>query len=165
MGLVLIGSFVLLASFSAWRSRPAPLSETYPSSDALARAVIAAFQARDAHRLRGLALTEDEFRSHVWPKLPASRPDRNVPFDFAWGMLHQNSEGHLRQTLSQFEGKPLTLVRVEFAGETTAYGSAAVHRDTRLVVKDAAGKERVVRLFGSTIEQDGRYKVFSYVVE
>jgi hypothetical protein len=47
----------------------------------LAREVLAALVLRDAGRLRALPLSEGEVRKHVWPELPASRPERNVPFD------------------------------------------------------------------------------------
>jgi hypothetical protein len=40
-----------------------------------------------------------------------------------------------------------------------------VHRDAELVVRDADGATRAVRLFGSLIEQDGAWKVFSYVAD
>ena len=165
LALVLGASIALFASLDAGRLRPAPLGATYPTLDAMAEAVIAAVEAGDAGGLQALALTEQEFRSHVWPELPASRPERNVPFDFVWGMLRQNSQGHLQQTLSRFKGKDLTLVRVRTAGESTDYEGVTVHRDTELVVKDESGTEQQVRLFGSTIEQNGRYKVFSFVVD
>jgi hypothetical protein len=131
----------------------------------MAEAVIAAVEAGDAGELQALALTEQEFRAHVWPELPASRPERNVPFDFVWGMLRQNSQGHLQQTLSRFRGQNLTLVRVQTTGENTDYVGVTVHRDTQFVIKDESGTEQNVRLFGSTIEQNGRYKVFSFVVD
>jgi hypothetical protein len=34
-----------------------------------------------------------------------------------------------------------------------------------LVVRDEAGAERRLRLYGSTLERDGRFKVFSFVVD
>jgi len=40
-----------------------------------------------------------------------------------------------------------------------------VRRRTQLVVGSSDGRESVVQLFGSMIEQNGRYKVFSYVVD
>jgi hypothetical protein len=143
---------------------PAPLANTEGSPEALARRVIDAMQAGDLGRLRALALTEQEFRVHVWPSLPAARPERNVPFDFVWERIEQNSEGHLRQTVAAIGGGPLTLRRVRFAGPTSRYGDVAVRRSTELVLAAPDGTERMVRLFGSTVEQDGRYKVFSYVV-
>ena len=164
-GIVLVALVAVVASVNAWRARPEPLAHTYPSLDAMARVAISAAGVGDAGALRDLALTEDEFRAHVWPLLPASRPERNVPFEFVWGTLHQNSEGHLRQSLRALGGREMTLVRAETVGETTDYGGVVVHRDTRLVVKDAAGQEQTVRLFGSVVERRGRYKIFSFIVD
>jgi hypothetical protein len=165
LAVVLIGSGAVLASLNAWRSRPAPLTHTVGSPEALGRTVFEAFRAGDTARLTALALSEAEFKAHVWPFLPVSRPDRNVPFDFAWGMLHQQSMGYLYQTTGHFRGQELTLVRVEFSGASTTYDDVTVHRDTQLVVRARSGEETIIRLFGSTIEQAGRYKVFSYVVD
>lgn len=155
-----------LSLVAACSGAPPPLTNTHESPEALARAVIDAFAARHEGRLRALALSEQEFRDHVWPELPASRPERNLPFDYVWGDLHQKSANQLTQTLAQFGGRPFTLVRVEFTGPTTRYGSFAVHRDSQLVVRDASGTEHQLRLFGSVLEtRDHRFKVFSYVVD
>ena len=102
---------------------------------------------------------------HVWPHLPASRPDRNVPFEFAWNMLHQTSEGYLQQTMGRLEQELHAVGQVQFAGAATDYGDVTVHRDTEVIVTDPDGKQRTVRLFGAMIEQDGRWKVFSYVAD
>ena len=161
---LLTSAVALFASLNAARTGPAPLANALSSPEALAEAVIDAMHARDLERLRSLALTEGEFRAHVWPYLPASRPERNVPFDFVWNVLHQNSEGYLRQTIGGLEDLP-ELRRVEFAGETSVYGDVTVHRETELVIGAANTDERRIRLLGSMIEQDGTWKVFSYVVD
>lgn len=161
--LVLAVAVAACASLGAWRARHTPLARAADSPDALARAVIGAIAARDADALGELALTQDEFRRYVWPELPVSRPEANFPFEFIWGRLHQQSAGYLRRMLAEFGGQEPELVRVEFAGATTDYGSVTVHRDTVLTIRTADGTERRVRLFGSTIEQAGHYKVFSYV--
>lgn len=155
----------LFVSLNAWRARPVPLANTFSSPEALAEAVIEAMRSEDIDRLRTLALTEKEFRAHVWPDLPAARPERNVPFDFVWGRLQQNSEAHLRHTVAGLGDRPLRLRDVRFTGEASEYGAVVVHRNTQLGVTANDGAEHVVRLFGSTIEQGGRYKVFSYVVD
>jgi hypothetical protein len=143
-----------------------PLTDTHESADALARAVLEAFAAKDEGRLRALALSEQEFRDHVWPALPASRPERNLPFDYVWGDLQQKSANRLTQTLAELGGRQFELVRAEFTGGTTQYDSFVVHRDSRLVVRDASGGEHELRVFGSALEtRDGRFKVFSYVVD
>lgn len=164
LGIVLVASLVMLGAVSTSRPASDPLTNTYSSPEALADAVIGAIAEGDLERLRGLALTEQEFRTHVWPDLPASRSDGLVPFDFVWGNLQQNSESFLRQTVAAQQGELSDLRRVTFAGTTTTYGDVVVHRDTVLVVASAGGGERMVRLFGSLVEQQGAWKVFSYVV-
>ena len=142
-----------------------PLANAHPSSASLARAVLDGIAARDITVLRALALTESEFRGHVWPELPAARPERNVPFGYAWGDLRQKSERSLARTLGRHGGRDYRLVSVSYEGETTRYDTFLVHRDTTLVVRDDAGAEQAIRLYGSTLEQAGSFKVFSYVVE
>ena len=143
---------------------PTPLSNTHDSAEALAAAVLDAFAAGDAERLRGLAVSEQEFRQRVWPELPAARPERNLPFSYVWGELRQKSEASLTTLFAQHGGRPYALVAVRF-GATTPYQTFTVRRDARFLVREAGGGERELRLCGSLLEQDGRWKVFSFVVD
>jgi hypothetical protein len=159
---LLIISTVLLSACGAL-SRPLPNS--HESAEALARAVLVAIEKRDGETLRALALNREEFTEHVWPDLPAARPERNLSPSFVWGDLNQKSNIMLRETLNAHGGKKYQLVSVHFRGETTEYESYRVRRESELTVKDANGTERQIRVFGSMIEKGGRYKVFSYVVD
>jgi hypothetical protein len=141
------------------------LGNAHPSSQALAAAVLDAIARRDVATLRGLALNEQEFREHVWPELPASRPERNLPFSYVWGDLRQKSETSLTQTMARHGGRRYTLVSVRFAGETTRYPSYTVYRETILKVRDDQAIEGDLRVFGSSLEKDDTWKVFSYVVD
>lgn len=165
---VIVAAVIVMGGCSApaepWRSA-APLSNTFASPEALAQAVLDALAQSDLPRLRALALSEAEFRHHVWPELPASRPERNVPFDYAWGQMQQRSEGHLDGTYARYAGKPWRLVRTAYTGETTLYTSFAVMRESEVIAADETGRELVLRLFGSAMVRDGRYKLFSYVVD
>ena len=80
-----------------------------------------------------------------------------------WGDLHQKSETSLRATLDRLRGQALTLVDVRL-GEATVYDGYTVHRDAVFVVRSADGVTDDLRVCGSMVEQDGRWKVFSYVV-
>lgn len=144
---------------------PPPLSGSYQSASELATAVLGALERRDVTALHELALDEREFENHVWPDLPAARPERNMPMSFVWGDLHQKSEASLGRILASRGGQRFSLVSVRFAGGTTAYDSYLVHRQTVLGVRDSTGAEVNLRVFGSVLEKDGRFKVFSYVVE
>jgi hypothetical protein len=141
------------------------LGNAHPSSQALAAAVLDAIARRDVTALRGLALNEQEFREHVWPELPASRPERNLPFSYVWGDLHQKSELALAQILAKHGGRRYVLVSVRFAGDTSRYPSYTVYRETVLKVRDDAGTEADLRVLGSSLEKDDAWKVFSYVVD
>ena len=143
----------------------APLSHTFESPDALARAVLEALTNRDAVRLRALQLSESEFREHVWPQLPTSRPERNVPFDYAWGQLKQRSDGSLAETMGRYGGRQLRFVHTRFTGETTTFQSFSVMRESEIVAADEDGRELILRLYGSALLKDGRYKLYSYVVD
>ena len=114
---------------------------------------------------KALPLSETEFRAVVWPELPSSRPDRGLPFDYAWGDLHQKSNNALRRLIAREAGRRYDLLAVEFDGESTPYDTYTVHRESRLVVRGADGTQEQVRLFGSILERSGAYKLFSYVVD
>lgn len=142
---------------------PPPLQHTFDSPVALARAVLAAVSAGSQATLASVALSEQEFRDHIWPALPAARPERNLPFSYVWGDLHQKSETSLRSSVEQHRGHTWTLVDVRL-GEATVYNGYTVHRDAVFVVRAADGTTTDLRLCGSMVEQGGRWKVFSYVV-
>lgn len=146
-------------------SSKTPLTHTFASPEALAQAVLDRLARRDIDGLTALALSEREFKDHVWPELDTSRPERNVPFEYAWGQLIQRSDGVLASTVSRYAGRPLKFVRTSFRGETTAYKSFAVMRESEIVAADETGKELVLQLFGSAMLKDGRYKLFSFVVD
>jgi hypothetical protein len=146
------------------QSRPA-LSHSHDSAEALARAVLSAVEKRDIESLNNLALNEREFRDLVWPELPAARPERNLPFSYVWGDLHQKSDARLRQTLAKHGGNGYELVSIAFTGGTTDYPSYRVHRDSEIVLTTRDSQRKTERLFGSVLEQGGRFKVFSYAID
>ena len=88
-----------------------------------------------------------------------------MPFDYAWADLNQKSTNSLRRLVAGRGGQRFEVMDVDFTGETTRYESFVVHRDSFIVVRDEAGKERRIRAFGSVLERDGEYKLFSYVID
>lgn len=146
-------------------SSPSPLHHTFPSPDELSRAVLTALADEDADHLAGLALSELEFRTVVWPELPSSRPGRGLPFDYVWGDLNQKSTNALRRLFARHGGRRYTLAGVAFRGETTPYETYRVHREAILDLLDEEGNELTLPLFGSILERDGEFKLFSYVVD
>lgn len=152
---------------SGWFPRPGgpELGHTFGSPKAVAEAVVAALDRRDAAALEAMAVSEAEFRRVVWPRQPAARPERNIPWEYAWRDLAAKSQVQLRGRLSEWRTGAGQVVDVTFDGETTDYGSYRVMRKSRITLRDAGGQRTSVRLFGSIIEQRGHFKVFSYVVD
>jgi hypothetical protein len=142
-----------------------PLHHTFSSPEALSEAVLTALAAHDADGLASLALSEIEFRTAVWPDLPSSRPERGVPFDYAWGDLRQKSGNALRRLVARHGGRRYELVDVAFEGETTPYRTYRVHRETVLDLRNEDGEKMRLPLFGSMLEREGEFKLFSYVVD
>jgi hypothetical protein len=142
-----------------------PLPHARLSADVLAEDVLRALENRDAARLRELALSEAEFRDVIWPELPAARPERNLTADYVWREQRAKSEAGLHSVLGQYGGKPLKLVRLEVRGETMQHRTFIVRRDTAVVVRGVGDAEQPLRLFGSIVERDGGFKIFSYNVD
>jgi hypothetical protein len=161
--IVFVVAFVGVLGAAGCSSKP-PLANSSDSPEALARAVLDALHARDRKRLQELALSEGEFATHVWPSLPAARPERNLPLSYVWGDLHQKSNSALTNTLTAYGGKRYELVGVSF-DDVTPYAGYRVHRQSAFRVRDAGGAEVIIRVCGSMMEKDGRWKVFSYVVD
>jgi hypothetical protein len=153
-----------VAAALAGCNRVPPLAGTYDTPEALARAVLSALAAADRPRLEALALSEAEFRAHVWPSLPAAREERNLPFSYVWGDLRQKSGHSLSGIVAAQGGLKYELAGVRFEGETD-YGQYTVHREASFDVRLSSGRTETVRVCGSMIEKDGGWKVFSYVVD
>jgi hypothetical protein len=157
---------LLVATLSACApASPTPLANTFPSAEALAAAALEAIARRDVTALRSFALDEQEFRDHVWPQLPAARPERNLPFSYVWGDLRQKSDAGLQAMLANHGGKRYELLALERPESPTRYVGSSVHHGTMFKVRDEQGVERELRLCGSFLEKDGQWKVFSFVID
>jgi len=145
-------------------SAPIPFAPAFSSKDAVVEAALQALSARDASTLASLAVSESEFRKHIWPGLPASAPKVGMPLEYLWAETSQKNASYLTQLLAEHGGRDYRLVAVSFGGETTDYGRFRVHRETTLDVRGPAGPV-TLRLFGSLVESGGRWKIYSFVVD
>jgi hypothetical protein len=158
-------TLLLLPFAGCGRSPTQSLLNAHTSPDALARAVVEAVARKEEGVLRGMALSEQEFRTRVWPDLPASRPERNLPFSYVWGDLRQKSDLGLRSMLTKHGGVRYELVGVRFGEEATRYPSYIVHREAVFAVRTPSGAATELRLCGSFLQKDGVWKVFSYNID
>lgn len=139
-----------------------PLVAAAASPEELVRRFLAALSENDIENVRLLAVTEDEFKTLIYPELPAADPGRNTSAEFVWSMLHTRSESSLHSIMSSVGGRHLWFEEIRFTGETSQYRSYKVHRESLLVLRDEAGDPQTVRLFGSVLELNGQFKIFSF---
>ena len=159
-----LAALALAALFTAAACAPsAPRFErTFDSPRTLAAAVLLALEANDRVALESIALSELEFREQVFPEMPAWG---KIPMGYVWGDLRQKSRNELNKILAYHGGRAYAVEDVVFDGGATAYETFVVHRKPRLVVRERTTREeKQLALFGSVIQLDGRYKLFSYVV-
>jgi hypothetical protein len=135
----------------------------FASAEGLAGALVHHVRMGDVSALDALALSRDELRTTVWPHLPASRPEVGMDWDYFWRDHAQRSGGHLRTIAAAHAGRDYELVAVSFAGRA-AYGPVTVHREPALDLR-TGGRITRVRLSGSMVERDGRWKLYSFVVD
>jgi hypothetical protein len=139
-----------------------PLAAAASSPEELVRRLLDAIADNDLNAVLGMALTLDEFQTYVYPELPASDPVRNTSAEFLWTQTDLHGRGKLSSVMAGLGGQRLELEEVEFTGGVEEYPTLRIHRDSRLRLRDENGEVRVLRLFGSVLELDGQFKIFSF---
>ena len=117
----------------------------------------------DVKGIQQLAITEEEFREIVYPELPAADPIRNTSAEFVWNQLFIRSQSSLYNVIDLLGGHRLTLKDMRFASGSDPHDSYVVHREAILILEDEEGIEHTERLFGSVLELDGQFKIYSFV--
>ena len=161
--LLLLGAAFICWSASSEKASPvARLHHAEASQEALAEAVLKAIAAEKLSVLKDLSLSKEEFQQFVWPELPVSNPKTNVPLDYVWNDLYFRSMTRLQATFNKLKGRNLKLARVIHRGETVEYASHRAYSDMEVIIRKEDGAEVAYPLFGTLIEMDGLWKVYSY---
>ena len=130
------------------------------SLDALARSILRAAAAGDRAALGHLCVTRREFAEIMWPEFPQSRPVTGATADDGWYFLVRRNEGGVGRLLSDWNGTPLTLVRVE-RGTFENYRNFRLHRGLTIVAKTADGETVRVDDLRTVAERKGVFKIYS----
>jgi hypothetical protein len=142
-----------------WRGR---LQNGAHSQEALAREILQAIATGDLRAMKDLSLSKEEFQRFVWPELPVSNPKTNVSLDYVWNDVYFRSMVHMQRWFGELKGKKIELVWVVHRGKTENYASHRAYSDMEVVIREAGGEEKPYPLFGTLIEMDGLWKVYSY---
>ncbi len=147
-------------------SKPAPpveLENGQPSMRALAELALQAIEARDLVALNSLRVTEREYKEIFFPEFPEAQPGHNLSPDFQWFHLNMKSLKGLEDAIDEHGGQPLELMDVVVTQGTQEYKSFKAHKKVELKVRSTSdGQESQIRVFGSVVERNGQFKIFSF---
>lgn len=133
-----------------------------PTKEALAESVLEAIARNDLQAMKDLSLSKEEFLTCVWPELPASNPKTNLTVDFVWSDVYFRSMSRMQGIFAELKDKHFRLVSVIHRGKLAEYATHRAYPRMEVVLRDDAGREAPYPLFGTLIEMDGRFKVYSY---
>ena len=135
---------------------------SFNSPAEIGRAVVEALNQGDTSGLHQLRVSRKEYVSWMWPEFPASGPPHNYPEDFAWSNLDTKCSRAVRQLIKRYGENNLTFVGLGFAQSTKEYRGFQLLRGTVLTVRNNSGHQKTLKILGSVVEKDGRYKLLSY---
>lgn len=164
---VTLPCLVLLALFFGCGDRRAGsspviiLDNSFSSIEDLTEGFLEALNDRDLQGMMLIAADKDEFETHLWPHLPASNPGTNLTPEFVWKQSQIKSLSSLRSTINRYGGRDMKLVGVELSGDVRWYGRLKLFMEPEVIVT-IDGLERKIQIFGSVMELEGEYKIYSY---
>lgn len=138
------------------------LQGAFGSPEDLFRAVLRGIEAKDAEAMRAVLVTEEEYKTYLWPEFPQAKdPRHTLPVDFHWGLLKSRSHGGIREAMDRYGGNAFELL--DFSHEIAEYDSYRLLRKISLKVRRGSdGKEGALDVLGSVVVLDGQYKLLSY---
>ena len=136
--------------------------ESLDSPDQLGLAVVDALNRKDIEQLNRLRVQRQEYFEWIWPTFPASRPPINFPGEFAWTNLNRKCNIGMRKWIDHYGGQNLQFVSIRFDQPQENYDGFHLLRGTVLVLQNAAGETRELKILGSVIVKNGKYKLLSY---
>ncbi|MYA69022.1 hypothetical protein F4009_15950 [Candidatus Poribacteria bacterium] len=159
-------SYMLLAALLIYSSSVGcekPIWEnSLDSPGQLGLAVVDALNRKDIEHLNRLRVEREEFLDWIWPEFPASRPPSNFPGDFAWSNMNKKCNIGMKKWISRYGGHNLKFVSIRFERPQETYDGFQLLRGTILTLQNAAGEKRDLKILGSVVVKNNRYKLLSY---
>ena len=132
------------------------------SPDQIGMAVVDALNRKDIAKLNQLRVQREAYLAWLWPAFPASRPPSNFPGDFAWENLNKKCNIGMKRAIARYGGHNLTFVDIRFDKPMETYDGFQLLRGTVLTLRNAEGKKMELKILGSVVVKNQRYKLLSY---
>ena len=153
---------VLLVYCSAVGCEKPIWENSLDSPGQLGLAVVDALNNKDIEQLNRLRVQREAYLDWIWPTFPASQPPRNFPGDFAWSNLNKKCNIGMKKWIARYGGHNLKFVDIRFDLPTENYKGFQLLRGTFLTLQNAAGEKQELKILGSVVVKNGRYKLLSY---
>lgn len=137
---------------------PAVLGNAAPSREALVARLIQAVEDDDAAALRALRLDAAEYGYLYFPTSHLAREPYRQPPELGWMLTEQNGLKGETRLLRKYGGQQLGYTGHQCAAEPVTEGANVLWQDC---VVRVPGEDEPVRLFGTILERDGRFKFIS----
>lgn len=135
------------------------LAPAFESKDAVARAFVAAVGANDVPGVARTLMTRAEFAWLYYPENPVSAPPYELPAGIAWFELEGNSLAGIRRALASHGGRPIVFRDLDCASLPVVQGANRLWNGCVVSLVQKDGSDISLRLFGSILERDGRFKL------
>lgn len=141
---------------------PSVLMGGAESPEALTRALLAALEAGDTIGVRDLAISRAEFAWLYYPHAKWTRPPYEMGPGLVWLQISaSNDKGYVR-LMRRYGGSRLRFESVACPDSGVREGPNVVISGCRVRFAAADSASREMRLYGSLLNRDGRYRFVSY---
>lgn len=138
------------------------LEHSAPSRDELVNRLIGAIERTDSAEIGRLMISAAEFLDLFYPDSPYARPPFRQNPAFVWFQIGQNSEKGIGRAVQRYGGRPANFSGYDCDPEPEIQGTNRLWNGCRVHWKPTADAAGTLRLFGTIIEREGRYKFVSY---
>ena len=132
------------------------------SPDQLGLTVVDALNRKDIEHLNRLRVQREEFLDWIWSEFPESRPPSNFPGDFAWSNINKKCNIGMKKWIDRYGGHNLKFVGIRFEQPSETYDGFQLLRGTVLTLQNTADEKQDLKILGSVVVKNNRYKLLSY---
>lgn len=154
----------MCAVVTACETKPSLLSGGGESPEQLIQLALDRLATNDEAGLDSLTITRFEHDSLLIPEMPIGKaPKEMTDINMAYVMMRRTNMKGLRRAVADHGGKRYELAHVEFPKPLETYGPFTVYRETVATVRDSAGNEFILPIFGSLVSDGVRYKLAAFI--
>jgi hypothetical protein len=163
---VMRGAMILGLSITAisCESKPVLLKGGGESPEGLIQIALDRLAVSDETGMDSLTITRFEHDSLLIPEMPIGKaPEEMTDLNMAYVMMRRTNMKGLRRAVADYGGRHYEVKKVEFPKPLEVYGPFTVYREILATVRDSAGNELILPIFGSMVSDGTHYKLAAFI--